>query len=561
VRAADDLLRKQADAALSRLAGLRERMQPSDDGLVPEVLEELSVALHELQVTADELREQNEALTAAEIQVASERTRYRRLFDFSPDGYFVTDAHGVIREANRMGGTLLGRPSEWLVGKPLAVFVPIRERARFRLLLTRLASETSVHAFATQLASARREFFALLRVQAVPSSASHGAIELWWTLRDVSQKRAAEEALTSEVHERRQAESALRRSERRYRNLVENAQEFVYEANARGHFTYCNSAATRRMLGHDQGELIGRPITDFVPRAHRRTVREFIRRLLRKEEADSYVEFPLCRADGTQVWVGQRAAAVEDGDGNPGVLGVCRDVSIAREKIQALEHTGQQYRDLSWYLQEQIEAVRARIAHDIHDEVGAALTRLRMDVALRSTEHGGGSDPRTAALLAGIDDALSLVRRTCDNLRPSLLDNMGLCAAIEWLAGALPKRADFHCELALHGMPEELPRDRATALFRIVQEAVTNTMRHAEATTLSISQRCVGNEVIIDIVDDGRGIRADERDGKKSFGIFGMRQRASALGGSVRIAGGRQGTHLTVRVPMRQENLDANPAG
>jgi len=97
VRASDDLLRQQADAALARLAGLRERVLPSDDGLVPEVLEELSVALHELQVTADELHDQNEALAAAEMRVASERTRYRRLFDFSPDGYFVTDAHGIIR--------------------------------------------------------------------------------------------------------------------------------------------------------------------------------------------------------------------------------------------------------------------------------------------------------------------------------------------------------------------------------------------------------------------------------------------------------------------------------
>jgi len=560
VRASDDLLRQQADAAIARLAGLRERVLPSDDGLVPEVLEELSVALHELQVTADELHEQNEALAAAEIQVASERTRYRRLFEFSPDGYFVTDDHGIIREANRTGGKLLGRPSPWLVGKPLAVFVPIRDRARFRLLLTRLASERAVHTFASRLASAGNEFFALLRVQAVPPGEGRDAIELWWTLRDVTQQRATEDALTTEVNERRQAEMALRRSERRYRNLVEHAQEFVYELDARGHITYCNPMATKAMLGHEDHELIGRSFTDFVPREHRRSVREFTRRLMREEQAERYIEFPLCRADRTQVWVDQRAAALEDVDGQPSVLGVCRDVTLIRDKLQALQESGEQFRGLAWYLQEQLEAERARIAHDVHDELGAALTRLRMDVALPDPDRDG-RDPRTQALLARIDDALALVRRTCDSLRPSLLDNMGLCAAIEWLAASLPKPADFHFELALHGLPEELPRDRATALFRIVQEAVTNTMRHADATTLSISQRCVGNDIIIDVVDDGRGIRADERDGGKSFGIFGMRQRASALGGSVHIVGGRQGTHVTVRVPMRQETIDAHPSG
>ena len=149
-----------------------------------------------------------------------------------------------------------------------------------------------------------------------------------------------------------------------------------------------------------------------------------------------------------------------------------------------------------------------------------------------------------------VDNAIESVRRICSDLRPSLLDNMGLCAAIEWLAQDVQERTDIRCETNLEGLAAEPHPDRVTALFRIAQEAVTNTIRHAGASTLTIRQRTRGRDIIIEVCDDGRGIKPEEREARSSYGIVGMHERAKAFGGKVQIRGGRRGTIVIVRMPL-----------
>ena len=551
-------LRRQAGAALDRLSALRERALPSQDALVPEVLEELSAVLHELQVTSEDLRDQNEVLLEAEDRIAIERERYRRLFDFGPDGYLVTDIIGVIREANRMAGVLLGRDPSWLVGKPLAVFVPMGHRSRFRATVGRLPAEESVQSLETPLESSGTRFPAILRILPVRTPKKGGATEVWWTIRDVSVQQLAQEALTIEVMERRRSDEALRRSERRYRHLVEHAQELVYEVDAEGRFTFCNTRASEQMLGYSEAELLGRKLTDFVPRKYRRLIRDFLHRAASGKGLEDSMQFPLCTKDSRQIWVEQRALLVEHPDGPAGLSAVCRDIGEQRARIRELEASDEKLRDMTTYLRAQIEAERARIAHDIHDELGAALTAIRMELALSSRSER----PRSNDELVGqLDSAIEIVRRVCSDLRPSLLDNIGLCAAIDGLAQDVDRRTALHCEAVMHGLPDEPERDRATAIFRIVQEAVTNAMRHANATTVSIVQRCEGSDLVLDVVDDGRGIRTAERENPRSFGIVGMHERAKALGGRVRIVGNRQGTRLTLRVPVHRKAEHESAAG
>ena len=145
--------------------------------------------------------------------------------------------------------------------------------------------------------------------------------------------------------------------------------------------------------------------------------------------------------------------------------------------------------------------------------------------------------------------AIGSVRRICSDLRPSLLDNMGLCAAIEWLAQDVQERAGIRCEVSLSGLTKEPDPDKGTALFRIVQEAVTNAIRHADASALRIQQEANSAAIVITISDNGRGITPQELAGRKSFGIVGMQERAKTFGGKVTITGGRTGTRVTVRMP------------
>src|SRR5439155_25121477 len=138
-----------------------------------------------------------------------------------------------------------------------------------------------------------------------------------------------------------------------------------------------------------------------------------------------------------------------------------------------------------------IEDERMRIAREIHDELGASLTMVRLELAALS--HPAGADRRDATRLEGVverlDQAIESTRRISSDLRPSLLDNMGLIAAIEALASDVQQRTGIRCRVSLEGMREEPDLDRATALFRIVQEAITNAIRHAHASTVQVGQR------------------------------------------------------------------------
>ncbi|HEY3177911.1 MAG TPA: PAS domain S-box protein [Casimicrobiaceae bacterium] len=549
-------LKHDANIALQRFAELRQQSRNADGNprLVDEVLEELSVALHELEVGSDELREQNERLLRAENRLSEERRRYQELFEFGPDGYLVTTATAMIREANHMAATLLGVSTANLFGKPLSVFVHIDQRPAFRTLINSMAAgEMTTHTLETSMVRRGGEQFpAVLRVTAARSPRTAN-VELRWTLRDVSTERTVQRALVAEIEERKRAEESLRRSEARYRHLVEHATDIVYELDGKGRFTFCNDRATQRILGYTERELLGRRLLDLVPRAHQKAVSAFAKRQLQHPGQENYFEFPVLAKDQRTIWLGQHVSPMLHGK-ELRIQAICRDISAQVDRVAQLTQTGEQWRDLSAHLQTQIEAERARIAQDIHDELGAALTAIRMELALPSTpDEGDAKQPRrrNVAAIRRIDAAIEAMRRICSDLRPSLLDNMGLCAAIEWLAQDVQERAGIRCEVLLQGFDKEPEPNKGTAIFRIVQEAVTNAIRHSGASKLRISQRVNGSAAILSIADDGRGIKSEELAGRKSFGIVGMKERAQSFGGKVTISGGRQGTQVTVRIPTR----------
>jgi two-component system sensor histidine kinase UhpB len=557
VKSAQSQLQHQADLALDRFARLRERSSTAtgvDQDLIDEALEELAAALHELHASTEELREQNEQLLVAETRVAAERRRYHDLFDFGPDGYLVTDHVATIRAANRMAEVLLGAAHDGLIGKPLPVFAAVAARPELRRLINAMANgQTEPQAL--EILFGRRgsgQFPAALRVAARRRSGKE-RLELRWSLRDVSAEKAVQQALAAEAEERRQAEESLRQSETRFRHLVEHATDIVYEIDQQGRFTFCNDHAVQRILGYVATELIGRPLIDLVPALYRKSVREFNERQLRQPGEANYFELPLVTKDERIVWFGEHVSCLKGAKQPPRLQAVCRDITVQVERVQELQRSGEQWRGLSTHLQTKIEAERARIAHDIHDELGAALTTIRMELSLPpQPEEPRAGTPRArpnAKVIRRVDAAIETMRRICSDLRPSLLDNMGLCAAIEWLAQDVQERAGIRCEVSLSGLTKEPDPDKGTALFRIVQEAVTNAIRHADASALRIRQEANSAAIVITISDNGRGITPEELAGRKSFGIVGMQERAKTFGGKVRITGGRTGTRVTVRMP------------
>jgi signal transduction histidine kinase len=218
----------------------------------------------------------------------------------------------------------------------------------------------------------------------------------------------------------------------------------------------------------------------------------------------------------------------------------------------------EQLRALSARLQSALEEERTRIAREIHDGLGQALTALKIDLSWLSARLERSRSAanrhlrkRTDAMLELADATVHVVRRTATDLRPVVLDDLGLQAAIEWQAREFAVRTGIHCEVTAEPPIECPDRDVATALFRIAQEALTNVARHARATQVRMTLRAADDTVSLEVVDNGRGITEAEHARSSSLGLLGMRERARLFGGRVDISGtAGEGTVVTAVIPV-----------
>ncbi len=221
----------------------------------------------------------------------------------------------------------------------------------------------------------------------------------------------------------------------------------------------------------------------------------------------------------------------------------------AEEELQV---SREQLRSLASHLQSVREQERADIAREVHDELGQALTALKMDVHWIDQRAGAvpGVRDKSRAMSDTIDTTVQAVRRISSELRPKLLDDLGLSAAIEWQAREFEERSGIQCDV--RSEPEDIVLDPATttALFRIFQETFTNVARHADASRVDVALRRGDGEVEMTVTDDGKGITGEQASNAGSLGIVGMRERAYALGGSLQVSGGAGGgTTVRVRIP------------
>lgn len=202
------------------------------------------------------------------------------------------------------------------------------------------------------------------------------------------------------------------------------------------------------------------------------------------------------------------------------------------------------------------EEERTKVAREIHDELGQALTGMKMDLAhlsKRLSLNDVALTSRIRSLGEVIDDMIGVVRRISTGLRPGILDELGLKAAIEWQVEDFGNRvAEIECEFQSNLDDTALDLTISTALFRILQEALTNVIRHAEATRVNITVNEETGFVIMMVEDNGRGITEHEVHNSRSLGLMGIRERARILGGEAQISAGKgRGTSLAVRIPIR----------
>ncbi len=237
------------------------------------------------------------------------------------------------------------------------------------------------------------------------------------------------------------------------------------------------------------------------------------------------------------------------------------EIAERRRAERELEQSREQLRNLSAHLQRAREDERKGIAREVHDELGQALTSLKMQLALLRDDADAipGAMTTIDAMRSVIDGTLIAVRRIITELRPGLLDDLGLCAALEWQAAEFERRTGLVCRLTIEPEDIEVDPDRSTAIFRVFQETLSNVARHANAHAVDASLVRDAGALTLTVSDDGAGITAAQAGDAHAFGLIGMRERARYWGGTVHIHGAPgKGTtvHVTIPVGLAPDQID-----
>jgi PAS domain S-box-containing protein len=352
---------------------------------------------------------------------------------------------------------------------------------------------------------------------------------------------------------RKRFEKALRDSEEKYRDLYNNAPDMYHSINRDGIVIDCNDTEAK-MLGYRKEEIIGRPIADFLTEESRKTYeREFA--TLRGHPALYGLERELVRKDGTTFTASLNVFIELDEKGELiRTKTIGRDITERKRAEEELRRSREELRNLSAHIESAREEERGHIAREIHDELGQILSKLKLDLSWlrkRLPDEQGQLVEKTEKMSALVDTTIQAVQRISSELRPGVLDYLGLAAAVEWQANEFRERTGISCSVVISPDVAVGNQGVATAVFRIFQETLTNVIRHANAARVEVALRKEDNTLMLEVRDNGKGIPEEKVSDHASFGLMGMRERARFLGGKVSITGvPGKGTTVTVIIPL-----------
>jgi len=363
-----------------------------------------------------------------------------------------------------------------------------------------------------------------------------------------------------ELAERKQAEEALRESKELFEKTFNSQRDaiFILDGKNPPAIIACNLAA-EGIFGYTRQELLGHT-TAFL-HSDEASLRKFQAYLYPAIEKNGFFylpEFKMKRKDGTVFPTEHNIAELKDQEGKRiGWVSLVRDITERKRAEEELKQSQNQLRDLSTHIESMREAERTSIAREVHDELGQSLTALKMDLSWLNKRLPGEQEELTKKIIEMsrlINTTIQTVKRISTELRPGVLDDLGLLAAIEWQAQDFQERTRIKCKLTAEGNDINLDRDLATGVFRILQEALTNVARHANATRAEVSLKKRDGQLMLQIRDNGKGITKKQIAHPKSFGLIGMRERARSWNGSVKIDGiSGKGTIVTVSIPLTRE--------
>ncbi|WP_241018264.1 PAS domain S-box protein [Paraburkholderia sp. Tr-20389] len=446
--------------------------------------------------------------------------RYHFAIDIDGEfAIFTLDTHGQVETWNTSAEHITGYGAGEILGKPFSVLYPT------------VAADVPVPSdILARAATTGRAYYEGWH-------ARKDGTRFWASVLVIAQRReqgdlAGFAAITHDFSQRHLMEAKLRRSEQRLQAMIDSVEDYaIFMLSPTGDVTSWNTGA-QRIKGYSADEIIGRHFSVFYPPEARAA--GLPERMLEtaSTQGRSEAEGWRIRSDGSRFWADAIISPIRDEKGAlQGFAKVTRDLT-EHKRLEQLEHVG----ELAAATERAREEEKKRIARELHDDLGQQLTALKMSAVILQQEiEAGHHTSETAAKARGLvmqtDDTMSAVRRIASDLRPTMLDDLGLLPAVEWLADEFSRRYGIKVSTRLSAGELEFSDTAATAIFRIVQEALTNVARHACATEVVVTIEFGNNECEVRIDDNGRGAAPASGDKPNSFGLLGIRERVRQLNG------------------------------
>jgi len=495
-------------------------------------------------VTARDVSEQYKAVEALQ----KSEQHYRMLFERNLAGVYRSTLDGTLLDCNESFVRIFGFSS--------------REDAVSHNVVENYFSEEERDRFLAQLVRERvidNGEFHRRRIDGTPVWVMEAAT----LLKDDHGEFTIIEGTLVDITDRKVTYTALESAEAQYRQLVQSVQAIVWKADSGAQRFSFVSEEAEPMLGFSVHEWLRTP---NFRRLHlhpddRDMVMDEIA-IATADRRDFELEYRMISSDGKTVWVRDIARYVAGKDQHAQLVGVMIDITKQKQAEEKLRRSQEELRALSGHLESVREDERIRVAREIHDELGQVLTALKMDLSLlgRKAYEAGDTVPLSLlmeelrSMKEKLDNTIQSVRKMVTELRPEVLDELGLRAAVEWQSHEFEARTQIRCTVESNLDELSMEIERATAVFRIFQETLTNIARHARATHVNI--KLVEDEwnVRLEVSDNGRGISENDKSRPGSLGLVGMRERALLLGGQVSVHGNvGSGTTVVVTIPKVEQ--------
>lgn len=467
---------------------------------------------------------------------------FKRLWEISETGMRLTDGNGHIITVNDAFCQIVELPREKIIGKPLTNVYTEPDR------------QPIIESYHTNFRNNTLE-------------AWHEDVRVMWNGKtkwlqfsnsylEIPRKGKLRLSLINDVSKRKKAELALAKSEERYRLLFNNANDVVFlnyleSRNKFSDFVEVNDVASKRLL-YSREELLTLNLYRIVPSRFYNELKNLAVKL--QDSNLAIFEIFFLTKDNRHLPF-EVSAHLFEYNNRPAVLSIARDISERRRNEEVLQMRRDQLRNLASRLQKIREEERQLIAREIHDELGQVLSVLKIQVSLLGNKLKSNQpelQEKTINISKIIDQTVESVQRISAKLRPGILDELGLIAAIQWQAEDFQEKTGILCKYSLPEEEIQLSSDQATAIFRIMQETLTNVARHSGAKKVSIYLRFQGESLILEVTDNGVGISAHQIDAAHSLGLLGIKERALLLNGTVQISGTKgKGTNVKVIIPLK----------